>query len=149
VTRALDNLALVAIALRDHVTAPSGDVLARLLRASYRIASPTKDLSALVEERRREVSELWAFLVADMQYRLPICGGVLVVPTLSAFVALEAVARGAVAIVVTGAVSEGAREVVEVAQLPTIAGIPNLLASVQSGDLLEVDGACGTLRSRR
>lgn len=150
VRRALDNLALVAIALRDQLVAPSESVLERLQRVPYRsVSSNTKELSELLEERRREVAELWAFLVVDMQHRLPICGSVLVVPTLGAFLALEAVARGATAVVIAMTAEPGAREVLEAAQVPAIAGIPDVLTSVQRGDILEVDAGRGTVRSRR
>lgn len=149
VARALDNFALVAIALRDQVAAPTTDVLARLQRVPYRSGAQTRELGELVEERRREVTDLWSFLVADMQHRLPICGAVLVVPSLGAFLALEAVARGAAAVLVGGAVEPGAREVLEAAKVPAISGVPELAARVRAGDVLEVDGGRGTVRSQR
>ncbi|MBL9016439.1 MAG: GAF domain-containing protein [Myxococcales bacterium] len=149
VARALDNLALVAIALRDQVAAPSGDVLARLQRAPYRSSSQDRDLTALVDERCREVTDLWSFLVVDMQHRLPICGAVLVVPCLGTFLALEAVARGAIAVVVAGTAEPGARDVLEAAMLPAVAGVPELVARVRSGDVLEVDGTRGAVLGPR
>ena len=149
VARALDNLALVAIALRDQVAAPGGDVLARLQRVPYRSGSHARDLGELVDERRREVTDLWSFLVADMQHRLPICGAVLVVPALGAFLALEAVARGAVAVIIAGAAEPAARDVLEAAMLPAIAGVPGLATRVKTGEELEVDGARGTVLGQR
>ena len=146
VRRALDNVALVAIALRDHVATPNGSVLAQLQRVPYRSDSAqTRELGELVEERSREMSELWSFLVVDMQHQLPICGSVLVVPVLGAFVALEAVARGATAVASATTIAPAAREVLECAQIPAIAGAPELLASVRCGDLVEIDGLQGTL----
>lgn len=146
VRRALDNLALVAIALRDHVVTPNGSALTQLQRVPYRSdAAQTKELGDLVEERSREMSELWSFLMVDMQHQLPICGSVLVVPVLGAFVALEAVARGAAAVASATTIAPAAREVLESAQLPAIGGVPELLTSLGRGDLVEIDGARGTL----
>jgi GAF domain-containing protein len=136
VARALDNLGAVAVALREVVASGrSTDTLVRLQRAPYH-GSSAKDLTALLAERNREVSELWSFLVVDMQHRLPICGAVLVVRSLGAFVALEAVARGAVAVIVTEGVEPAAREILQAARLPTIACAA---VAVGSGDLVEVD----------
>jgi len=146
VARALDNLALVANALRDQVTAPGDDVLARLQRVPYHAIKRTRDLTDLVAERRREITDLWSFLAADMQHRLPICGAILVVPTLGTFMALEAVARGAAAVVVESSAEPGAREVLETAQLPAISGVPDALAAIACGDPLELDGGHGVVR---
>lgn len=143
VARALDNIALVATALRERLSAGSrGDVLAALERVPYRTTSG--DLAALVAERHREIHELWAFLVADMQHALSLCGAVLVVPHLGAFVALEAVARGAVA-VIAGAIDDGAREILEAAALPAVA-VP--VASVRRDQRIDVDGTTGSVRVR-
>lgn len=149
VARSLDNLALVAIALREQVSAPVGDVLTRLQRAPYRSSAQDRDLGELVDERRREVTDLWRFLVADMQHRLSICGSVLVVPSLGTFLALEAVARGAAAVVIGGSAEPGARDVLEAARLPAVAGVPELVARVRPGDTLDVDGGRGTVSSQR
>jgi GAF domain-containing protein len=143
VTRALDNLGAVATALRDHVSSGgTSDALARLQRAPYHATSGAKDLTSLLDERNREVSELWSFLLVDMQHRLPICGSVLVVRSLGAFTALEAIARGAVAVIVTETAHHAAREILDAASMPaiTIAGL-----GVHSGQLLELDATIGNV----
>jgi phosphotransferase system, enzyme I, PtsP len=141
VARALDNLAAVAIALREVVASGRAvDTLVRLQRAPYHGTS-AKDLTSLLAERNREVSELWSFLVVDMQHRLPICGAVLIVRSLGAFVALEAIARGAAAVIVTGTAQPAAKEILQAARLPTI---ECLAVTVSSCDLIEVDD--GTVR---
>lgn len=147
VLRALDNLGLFAIALREHLSVgpPRDDVIAALERVPYHAASGAKDLRAVVDERRREVAALWAFLVADMQHHLSIGGGVLVVPQLGSLIALEAVARGAAA-VITGTSAEGsARTILEAAQIPAVERIGEL-AALACGNVVEVDGTRGTVR---
>jgi phosphotransferase system enzyme I (PtsP) len=146
VARALENLALVSISLREHVATGRGTALTTLQRAPYHATSGTKDLGALIAERDREVGELWSFLVSDMQHRLSICGSVLVVQSLGTFVALEAVARGAAAVVVASTVEPAARQVLAAAQLPALAGLPALVASVRCGDRLELDANRGGVR---
>jgi len=111
-----------------------------------RRASAAKDLTLLVEERHREVADLWSFLVSDMQHRLSICGAVLVVQRLGTFMALEAVARGAGAVIVTGGVSPGARDVLEAAQVPAVTGVHELVTRVRCGELLEVEATSGIIR---
>lgn len=145
VARVLANFGLVAAALRGHLAgrSPGDGVIAALEHVPYRGAAGAKDLGALVDERHREVRELWAFLVADVQHRLAICGGVLVVPRLGAFLALEAVARGAIAAVSGEPIEAGACEVLAAAQLPAIAGVPELVARVRGGERLDVDAAEG------
>lgn len=146
VARALENLALASIALRDHVSAgPGGSVLAKLQRAPYHATSGAKDLGALIAERDQEVNALWSFLVSDMQHRLSICGSVLVVPSLGTFVALEAVARGAAAVVVENTAAVGARHVLAAAQLPALTNVP-VAATIRCGDRLEVDANRGGVR---
>jgi putative methionine-R-sulfoxide reductase with GAF domain len=146
-TRALDNLAAVAVALRSVVASGrSADTLAQLQHAPYHATSGAKDLTALVDERNREVSELWAFLLVDMQHRLPICGSLLVVRSLGSFVALEAIARGAAAVIVTETAHHSAREILEAAAVPAIT-ITNLV--VTSGDPLELDATSGIVRKLR
>ena len=147
VLRALDNLGLFAIALREHLSAgpPRGDVIAALERVPYHAASGAKDLRAVVEERRREVGALWAFLVADMQHHLWIGGSVLVVPQLGSLIALEAVARGAAA-VITGTSAEGsARTILEAAQIPAVERVGDI-AALACGDVVQIDGTPGTVR---
>jgi len=149
VGRALENLGLVAIALRERLSAgmTSEDVIAALERVPYRAIAGAKELRAIVDERHREVSDLWSFLVADMQHRLSLCGAVLVVPRMGTFVALEAVARGAVAVVIGEVAEPGARAVLEAAQVPAIAGVPELVAGARRGELLEVDADRGIVRA--
>jgi signal transduction protein with GAF and PtsI domain len=147
VLRSLDNLGLVAIALHAHVADHDvDDVLAALERVPYHAASAAKDLTALVEERHREMADLWSFLVSDMQNRLSICGAVLVVQRLGTFMAIEAVARGAAAVVVIGGASPGARDVLEAAQVPVVTGVHELVSRVRCGELLEVEATSGIVR---
>lgn len=147
VLRALDNLGLFAIALREYLSAgpPRGDVIAALERVPYHAAPGTKDLRAIADERRREVGALWAFLVADMQHHLSIGGSVLVVPQLGSLVALEAVARGATAVIAEAPAEGAARVILEAAQIPAIERVGGI-AALACGALVEVDGARGTAR---
>jgi phosphohistidine swiveling domain-containing protein len=147
VVRAIENFRLVAVALREQVAVGArGDVLSALERTPYHGASGIKDLTALVGERHREVNDLWGFLVTDMQHRLSLCGAVLAVPVLGTFMALEAVARGAAAVVVADKVEPGACEVLAAAKLPVITNVAELVVSVRSGEILEVDADRGRVR---
>lgn len=148
VLRALDNLGLFAIALREHLSAgpARGEVITALERVPYHAASSAKDLRPLVDERRREVGALWAFLVADTQHQLSFAGNVLVVPQLGSLIALEAVARGAAA-VITGTSADGsARAILEAAQVPAVERVGDL-AALANGHVAEVDGTGGTVRA--
>ncbi|HEY5946425.1 MAG TPA: GAF domain-containing protein [Kofleriaceae bacterium] len=146
VARALDNLSLVATALRDQVASRSGDVLAKLQRVPYHATSGDKDLTSLISERDREVGELWSFLLSDMQHRLPICGAVLVARSLGTFMALEAVARGAAAVVVAESVTPAARDVLEAAGVPAMTDVQLPENAGVDCTLLEVDATRGTVR---
>lgn len=147
VARAIENFGLVTVALREKVAAGAhGDVVSALHRAPYHGAPGIKDLTALLAERHREISDLWAFLVTDMQHHLWLCGAVLAVPVLGTFMALEAVARGAAAVVVANKAEPGACDVLAAAELPVITNVAELVISVRSGEILEVDADRGTVR---
>lgn len=146
VTRSLDNLGLVMVALRDYVASDRhDDVIAALERVPYHASAGAKNLAAVVDERQREVDDLWSFLASDMQHRLSIGGAVLVARRLGSFLALEAIARGAAA-VVAERIDEGARDVLEAAQLPAI--VIGDAAALSNGVLVEVDATLGTVRVR-
>lgn len=148
VARALENLSLVAIALRDLVAVGSNkDVLGRLQRVLYHATSGAKDLGVLIAERDREVKDLWSFLVADMQHRLALCGAVLVVVgSLGTFMALEAVARGVGAVVVGRTAEPVARQILEAANVPAVVASDDVLERIRCGVRVEIDGGRGTIR---
>jgi phosphotransferase system enzyme I (PtsP) len=140
IERALENLALVTQALRDD---SCDDAIAALERVPFRAVSGAKALGALFDERRTELADLVSFLAADPD----LAGGVLVVPRLGALVALEAVARGASAVVVGASIGSQAGEVLRAGGVPAVGGLTELVASLRGGELLEIDAARGTVRS--
>lgn len=81
-----------------------------------------------------------------MQHRLSLCGAVLVVPVLGTFMAIEAVARGAAAVVVADKAERTACDVLAAANVPVISNVAELLVTVRSGETLEVDADRGTVR---
>jgi phosphotransferase system, enzyme I, PtsP len=148
VARALANFGLLAIALRERARddTPRDDAIEAMERAPYRASSGDKGLGVLLDERRTELVDLWAFLAADSQQRLALLGGVLVARRLGAFLALEAVARGAAAVVVGEPIGPDASEVLKAAGIPTISDVPELVACVQGGEILDVDAGRASVR---
>ena len=141
VLRALANLTLVTQALRAHVG--DADVLAALERVPFRTASGTKALGALLDERRGELADLARFLAADAQ----LAGGVLVVPRVGAFLALEAVAHCALAVISADAIEDDAREILRAGNVPAISGVPALVDHLRGGELLDLDATRGRVRT--
>lgn len=140
IARALDNLTLVTHALREHAGDP--DVLAALERVPFRTASGASTLAALLEQRRGELRDLARLLTTDVQ----LARGVLVVPRLGAFLALQAVAREAAAVITADPIASDACEILRAANIPAIAGLPDLVGRLRGGELLEVDAARGHVR---
>jgi hypothetical protein len=141
VARAVQNLEAVAAVWREVAPGAPDVVRAASERAPYLPPPGSRDLEALLADRRRELAELAGFLAAP----LPLCGRVLVVQRLGPLLALAAAARGAAA-VVCGAADAGAAEVLQAAGVPAISAVAQLAGSLVGGELLEVDAAQGLVR---
>jgi signal transduction protein with GAF and PtsI domain len=148
VVRALDNLGRLMVVLREHARqrAPRELLLSALERVPYRTMSGDHDLTALLAKRRGELDDLWSFLSADASDHLDLQGRVLVARRLGTFLAIEAVARGAVGVVVEGAIDEDAIEILRAAELPALAGVQELAGYLRGGEQLEVEAARGSVR---
>ncbi len=141
VARALENLRLVADVLREDSSA--NDLRAALDRVPYRTMSGEKALSALLEERRKEMGDLLAFLALDVRDPIRLAGRVLVTPHVGMFLALEAIARGASAVVAGQVTGPGVREVLRAADVPTVIDVRELVASVRDDEILDIDASIG------
>jgi signal transduction protein with GAF and PtsI domain len=143
VARALENLRLVADVLREDSSA--NDVRVALDRVPYRTLSGEKALAALLEERRKEMGDLLGFVARDVRDPIRLAGRVLVTKRVGTFLALEAIARGASAVVAGEVTGPGAKEVLRAADVPTVIDVPELVSSVHDDEILDVDAAVGSV----
>jgi phosphohistidine swiveling domain-containing protein len=72
---------------------------------------------------------------------------VLVVPRVGAFLALEAVAHCALAVISADAIEDDAREILRAGNVPAISGVPALVDRLRGGELLDLDATRGRVRT--
>lgn len=140
---ALDRFALALCdqRLRERLLAaadqPTGlrSVAKDYARTPYRLGT-----AAGTADHASEIEEL-CVLLGDTRSLRP--GAIWIADRIGAFVAIAAVARGAVALVAGDAVSPAAIAIARAAQLPTISDVSGLFGWARPEDLLAVDGDTG------
>jgi phosphotransferase system enzyme I (PtsP) len=130
----LDRLALVLCDARLRERLLSGDGLRAVakdyLRAGIRYGAAGAT----------DIEELCVVLGASLRP-----GAIWIADRVGAFVAIAAVARGASAIVASGAFDPVAIEIARAAHLPIVSDIAGLFGWARPGDLLAVDGDAGVV----
>jgi phosphotransferase system enzyme I (PtsP) len=143
---ALDRLALALMDQRlrerldEAVARPAGlrEVARDYARVPYKTGGAPGD-------RESEIEELCVLIGASAGSRAILApGAVWLADRLGAFLALAAIARGAVAVVVaSGQVTDGAHAIARAARLPVVASVTGAFAWTRPGDLLAVDATAG------
>jgi phosphotransferase system enzyme I (PtsP) len=151
------TLLLEDLRLRDRVVAECGSsgvvkglsaVAREYARAPYRLPGGA-DAGSWLAERAVEVEELCLLVAARAAGRLlPENGCVVISERLTGMLALAAVARRAVAVVVSGSVEECrfGSAIALAAGLPVVADVSALFAWARPGDRVLVDGGTGAVR---
>jgi phosphotransferase system, enzyme I, PtsP len=160
IARALENLALVVeddrfrgrvegTCARLGLAAGLAEVARDYARVPYRVAPGDRGLQAVLAERAREVEDLCLLLhAAASDAALLPRGGVWLAERVGVFVALCAVARGAAAVAVEGAIEPEAPAVavLRAGGVPLVTEVAGLFAWTRPHDLLIVDGDGGSVR---
>jgi phosphotransferase system, enzyme I, PtsP len=160
IMRALENLALVVeddrfrqrvedTCARHGLASGLAEVARDYARVPYRVAPGDRGLQAVLAERAREVEDLCLLLhAAATDPSLLPRGGVWLAERVGVFVALCAVARGAAAVAVEGAIEPEAPAacVLRAGGVPLVTEVAGLFAWTRPHDLLIVDGDGGSVR---